>query len=127
MNDDRSDLGRTVDRSSWIRTGSVFVRAVHLVAASAVAGAYLLGDGVSAGHTWWAVAGLSGVLLLVAEGLRHRDLYRETAGLATIGKLALIGALFLVPDAGPCLMGAAVVVAGIGAHAPRRWRHRRLY
>ncbi len=126
MIDDHDHLGRVGDRPFWVRSVSVFVRAVHLLAASAVAGAFILGHGETLGHAWWAVAGLSGVLLLGTEGMRHRELYRETAGHATALKLTLIAAIAFAPGIAVWLMSAAVVVAALGAHAPRRWRHRRI-
>jgi hypothetical protein len=115
------------DRHRWIRTGSVLVRAVHLLGASAVAGVYLLAvHGVDA-RGWWIVAGASGVVLLLAELLRHPELWREVGGWATIVKLALIGLVLVLPAAALWLMSTAFIVAVLGAHAPRRWRHRKLF
>ncbi|MHC4472315.1 MAG: hypothetical protein ACYS99_15300 [Planctomycetota bacterium] len=125
--EDDSKLGRVGDRPYWIRTGSVFVRAAHLLAASAVAGAYLLNGKDIDAQAWWLVAGVSGVLLLVAELLRHVELYREVAGWSTILKLVLIGGILAAPAAAPWLMSAAFVVAVLGAHFPRGWRHRKLF
>ena len=78
-------------------------------------------------HAGWALAGASGVLLLVAEVIRHQELYREPAGWATVVKLALVGTIFAAPAAAPWLMSAAFVVAVLGAHAPRHIRHRKLF
>lgn len=125
--EDDTRLGRVGDRPSWIRTGSVFVRAAHLLAASAVAGAVLLDVEDPVVHTWWIAAAVSGVVLLVAESMRHVELYRELGGWSTVLKLALVGGIAVVPAAGPGLMAAAVVVAALGAHLPRRWRHRKLF
>ena len=117
----------TSNRPSTIRTGSVFVRALHLLAASAVAGGYLLSGEVEVPLGWWIAAGVSGVVLLAAECSRHRELYRELAGWATLVKLGLIGVVPILPGvASPWLMGAAFVVAVLGAHSPKVWRHRRL-
>ena len=125
--DDQTGLGRVIERPHWIRIGSVFVRAVHLLAASAVAGAYLLSvQEVDAG-AWWIVAGGSGIVLLIAEVLWHPELWREVGGWATIVKLVLIGLIPVLPTAAFWLMAAAFLVAVVGAHAPRRWRHRKLF
>ena len=126
MRDD-SKLGKTGDRPHWIRSGSVFIRAAHLLAASAVAGVYLLSVEDADARFWWILAAGSGVLLLLAEFLRHQELYREVAGWSTIVKLVLIGMIPVLPAAGFWLMSAAFVVAVLGAHAPRRWRHRKLF
>jgi hypothetical protein len=125
--EDKSSIGRVGDRPYWIRSGSVFVRAAHLLAASAVAGVYLLGVRDADAGAWWIVAGVSGVLLLAAEFLRHRELHRELGGWSTILKLILIAGIPAAPALAPWLMSAAFVVAVLGAHAPKRWRHRRLF
>jgi len=121
------ELGKVGDRPLLIRTGSVFVRAAHLLAAGAVAGGYLLNVEDAGAHAWWIVAGISGVLLLAAEFIQHRELYREAAGWSTVLKLILIGIIPAAPAAAPWLMSAAFVVAVVGAHSPKRWRHHRLF
>ena len=125
--EEKTGLGRTGDGPRWIRTGSVFVRAAHLLAASAVAGVYLLDVRDTEARGWWIAAGATGILLLAAEVSRHRELYREVAGWATLLKLVLIGLIPAFPPAAPWLMSTAFVVAVVGAHAPRNWRHRRLF
>jgi hypothetical protein len=125
--EDDSRLGRTGDRPLWIRTGSVYVRAVHLLAASAIAGVCLLGVSDADLLAWWIAAAVSGVLLVVAEALRHRELWREVAGWATVLKLVLIALIPALPAASPWLMSAAFIVAVIGAHSPRKWRHRKVF
>jgi hypothetical protein len=127
IDENGSRLGKAGDRPSWIRNGSVFIRAAHLLAASAIAGAYLGNVEVTVAHVWWLVAGVSGMLLLATEFLWHRDLLREPAGWATIIKLLLVGGIPAVPCAAGWLISGAIVVAALGAHAPRRWRHRRLF
>jgi hypothetical protein len=117
---------RPGDRASRVRMASVFVRAAHLVAICPPAGAVLLGAEGADLHAWWWLAGLTGALLLAVELVRHPTLVREGAGLAVVLKLALLGAIALVPGAGRGWVGAAIVVAAVGAHAPRTWRHRRL-
>ncbi len=77
--EDDSNLKETDDRGSWLRSGSVFIRAAHLLAASAVGGACLLDVEAAGTHAWWIVVGASGVLLLVVELVRHRELHRELA------------------------------------------------
>jgi hypothetical protein len=114
------------ERHRWIRTGSVFVRAAHLLGASAVAGAYLLGVEGLPLRGWWILVAISGVLLLLAELVRHPELWREVAGWATLVKLVLIGLIPAVPGEAAWLMGAAIVVAALGAHLPKRWRHKQV-
>ena len=117
--------GRAGDRRRPVRSASVFIRAAHILAACAVAGGYFLGAPVA--HSWWILAGVTGVLLLGAEFLQHRELHREVAGWSTILKLILIGCIPAAPPAAPWLMSAAVILAAVGAHAPKKWRHGRLF
>jgi hypothetical protein len=100
---------------------------VHLLAVGAVAGGVLLVVPGRIGHAWWILAGASGALLLAAELARHPHLWRELCGGATLLKLLLVAAVAAAPAAGPWLVAAAIVVAGLGAHLPRDWRHRRLF
>lgn len=116
---------KTRNGPSRVRIASVFVRAVHLLAASAVLGTVLSGAGGRDAHGWWAAAAASGAALLVTEFLQHPTIHREGAGLATAAKLALAAAALALPTAAPWLLGAAFVVAALGAHAPRTIRHRR--
>ena len=102
-------------------------RAAHLLAASAVLGACLWNVGDRGVHWWWLAAGVSGGLLILAELLKHVELYREVAGWSTVLKLLLLALALAAPVAAPWLMSAAFVVAVVGGHAPRVWRHRRLF
>lgn len=120
-------LGKVGERPFWIRTGSVFVRAAHLLAASAVLGACLWGVEGRGLHAWWLCAGISGVLLVIAEFVKHLELYREVAGWSTLLKLVVLACCFVVPVGAPWLMAGAFVIAVVGAHSPRVWRHRRLF
>lgn len=114
-------------RPSRIRVASVFVRAAHLLSAAVVGGAIVLGVEGAGGHAWWAAAAMSGALLLAAEIDQHRELWREPCGGATLLKLLLVGGALAAPAAGAWLVSAAFVVAALGAHFPKRWRHRRLF
>ena len=109
-----------------VRVGSVFFRAAHLLAASAVAGAVLLDVTDPRVRTWWIASAVTGALLLVAEVVRHPTLFRELAGASTVLKLVLLGAVFLAPAIAPALLSAAFVVAVLGSHLPRGFRHRRI-
>lgn len=108
-----------------VRRVSVFVRAVHLLAVAAVGGACLLGG--DATHAWWILAAASGLGLLATEYVQHRRLHREVCGGATLLKLLLVGAIAAAPSLGPWLMGGAIFIAAVGAHAPKTWRHQRVF
>ena len=120
-------LGRTGNRPQWLRTGSVFVRAVHLVGAGALLGGYLFGVERSMMLPYVGIAAMSGLVLIGTEFARHRELYREVAGWSTIVKLLILLTFPLFPDSAGLLMILVFLIAAIGAHLPRRYRHRLLF
>ena len=106
---------------------SVFVRATHLLAAAAVAGAFLLDVDPARLHGWGILAALTGLVLLGFEFRLRPRLHREVCGAATILKLLLLGAIILFPTGAPWFVAYAILVAAVGAHAPKSWRHARLF
>jgi hypothetical protein len=126
-NENSPKLGRIGYRPYWVYKLSPLIRAVHQVGAAVFLGACLL-DAVSWPPIFYVVVALvSGGLLLVIEWLRHRQLFRELAGMITVAKILLLGAAYhgFLPLSGTTLL--AFVMASIGAHAPKRVRHRLLF
>ena len=122
-----ANMGRIAHRPIWILYLSILARAVHQVGAAVFLAAYLLGVLPGPPLFYVGVALLSGLLLMVTEWLRHRQIYRELAGTITLVKILLLGAAyhsFLPPQATVLL---AFVVASIGAHVPKTVRHRLLF
>ena len=120
-------MGRIGDRPYWILQLSLLVRAAHQVGAAIFLAAYLLDllPGPPARYVILAVG--SGVLLMLSEWWRHRQIFRELAGVITLLKILLLGAAyhgFLPPQMTVLL---AFILASIGAHAPKLTRHRLLY
>lgn len=125
-NNSKLRQGRIGNRPYWVLLVSILVRALHQLGAAVFLVSYLFGEMfvVPGGYLWLAVA--SGVALVCTEWLRHRQLYREFAGLATIVKCLLLGAAFhAYLPAAPAVL-AAFLLASIGAHAPKEIRHRLL-
>lgn len=120
-------MGRIGERPLWVLQLSLLIRALHQVGAAVFLAAYLLNLLPGPPLAYLLLAVLSGGLLLLTEWLRHRQIFRELAGMITLGKLVLLGAAwhgFLPPLAAVLL---AFVGASIGAHAPKAIRHRLLY
>jgi hypothetical protein len=120
-------FGRIGNRSYGMLLFSIIVRAVHQVGAAIFLAMYLLPwEGASGGLYTVMVMG-SGLVLVVTEWLRHRQLYREISGLVTMGKCLLLGAVIhgLLPAAPFVLI--VFVLASLGAHAPKNIRHRMLW
>jgi hypothetical protein len=124
---DKDRLGRTVQRPYWLLTMSILLRACHQVGAAIFLSSFMFAPGNHFPHWSSYLSVVSGVLLLVAEAGRHRQIYREVSGLITIVKCVLIGAAVhgMLPAAPTVLI--AFLAASIGAHAPRIIRHRLIF
>lgn len=121
-----SKMGRIGDRPLWMRHLSVPVRALHLVGAAVVLAASLLHipEGAPQPYLWMAV--VTGLLLLGADALQHRQLLRELTGVVTLVKILVFGAAFhgFIPFLETTLL--VFIAAAITAHAPKHVRHRLL-
>ncbi len=122
-----SRLGQTADRPYWIWLVSIFIRAIHQVGAAVFLAVFLLPGRPELPRTYLVLAIVTGGLLMVFEMLRHRQLLREPAGLATLVKLVLMGMALHGWLPGAPAMLTAFVLAAIFAHAPKHIRHRRLF
>lgn len=117
-------MGPVAHRPYWVVLFSVLIRALHQVAAAVYLSSFLL-DGIFGPppfYLWLSV--VTGLALVITEGMRHRALYREVAGLATILKLVLLGIAYhgyLPPTA---TVMTAFLIAAIAAHLPKDLRHR---
>ena len=129
MKSEESDsrLGPVAPRPYWLVLVSVVIRALHQVGSAVYLSSYLLDDilGPPPFYLWLALG--SGLALMGTEALRHRALYKEVAGLATIVKIVLLGVVFhgyLPPT--PTVL-AVFIFAAIAAHLPKNLRHRLLF
>jgi hypothetical protein len=124
-NSDR--IGRIGDRPYWVLNISILVRAVHQVGVGVFLAAYLLDVIPGPPLLYVLIAFLSGALLLVSEWWRHRQIFRELAGMISIVKLLLLGAAYHGFLPLPATVLLAFVIASLGAHAPKKVRHRLLF
>ncbi len=126
-NKDKIKTGRIGDRPYWILNLSILIRAVHQIGAAVFLAAYLLDVIPGPPKLYVGIVFVSGGLLLAAEWLRHRQIFRELAGMITIVKLGLLGAAYhgLLPPLETVLL--AFFIASLGAHAPKKVRHRLLF
>lgn len=124
--DGHTDIGRIAHRPMWVLYLAILIRATHQVGAAVFLAAYLLGVLPGPPLVYVFAAVLSGGLLLVCEWMRHRQIFRELAGVITLSKVLLLGAAFhgFLPPQATVLV--AFLIASIGAHVPKRVRHRLL-
>lgn len=120
-------MGRTVERPYWVVIASIFIRAVHQVGAAVFLGAVLLGNKWEVPEIYIILVVLTGVFLLIAEGMRHRQMFRELSGMNTVIKLIILGAAWHLNIWTVPAILFAFIFASICSHAPRSIRHRLLY
>jgi hypothetical protein len=120
-------MGRISYRPFWVLNLSILIRMVHQVGAAVFLAAYLL-DVIPGPPVAYVIATLiSGGLLVITELWRHRQYFREFAGVITMVKLILLGAAYhgFLPLLGTVLLTFGI--AAVGAHAPKTMRHRLLF
>ena len=124
---DHPPMGRIGDRPYWLLNFSLVIRAAHQIGAAIFLAAFLLDAIPGPPRFYVMLAGASGALLMASEWLRHRQIFRETAGVVTLVKLLLLGLAYhaYLPAAVTVLL--AFTLASIAAHAPKNIRHRLLY
>jgi len=120
-------LGRVGERPFWVLSISILIRAVHQVGAAVFLTSFLIDDIRGPVTAYVVLTIISGCMLILTEGMRHRQMYREVSGLSTITKLILIGGAYhgVFPETITIL--TAFIIASAGSHAPKIIRHRLLF
>jgi hypothetical protein len=121
------NMGRIGERPYWVLNLSILIRAVHQVGVAVFLAAYLLDAIPGPPKLYVFIAFLSGGLLLGTEWMRHRQIFRELAGMISIIKLLLLGAAYHGFLPLPATVLLAFLIASIGAHAPKKVRHKLLF
>lgn len=119
-------LGRTADRPYWVVIFSILIRALHQVGAAVFMAVFLLKDLPRIPEFYLVLAAATGVVLVLTEGLRHRQLFREVSGIITVLKLILLGLAYhgWLPVVPAVLF--VFLSASFFSHAPKNIRHRLL-
>ena len=127
INSDNIRMGRTGHRPLWVLKLSIGIRAVHQIGAAVFLTSFLLSEIGRPPPPYVLLATISGIALLLVEAMRHRQFYRELSGLTTFIKLIMIGLAYHGFLPGTLTILAAFILASIGSHAPRLYRHRLLF
>jgi hypothetical protein len=105
------------------RLCKIGLRTAHLMATSVLVGGYAFGAPAARLLPWLYVAIATGVAMIFYEAYPNWSFFFEGWGLMLLAKLALLGALGFAGLPRVPILLAAVAVASIGSHMPRRWRH----
>jgi hypothetical protein len=119
-------MGRVVERPYWLLNVSVLVRAAHQVGAAVFLASYLFPE-IKLPLFYLLLAMVSGIGLAGTEFMRHRQLYREFAGVVTVFKMILLGAAYHGFVQAQAVVLCAFILASVGAHVPKNIRHRILF
>lgn len=119
-------LGRVGNRPIWVLHGSNVIRTIHQIGGAVFLTSFLIKDGFVLSQFFLVLVVVSGCLLFVAEGMRHRQIFRELTGVTTFIKLILLGVAFHGYWKTDILVLMAFVLASMSSHAPRNIRHRML-
>jgi len=120
-------MGKIGNRPFWVLKLSILLRAFHQIGAAVFLATFLIDELEATPLFYLVLVSTSGVALLIAEWMRHRQIYRELSGLSTMIKLVLLGLAFhqILPQ--PVTVLAAFFLASISSHAPKLYRHRLLF
>ncbi|THB71993.1 MAG: hypothetical protein D6B25_17620 [Desulfobulbaceae bacterium] len=121
-----SALGRTEHRPAIFMWSSVMMRAAHQFGAAFFLLAYFF-KGLAIPGYLINLALISGVLLMLLEWMRHRQIYRELSGIVTLIKIGLLGLVYHGWLPGALAIPVIFVLASIFAHMPKQYRHRLLF
>ena len=104
----------------------VALRAVHVLCAGVLAGAWIAGAGAEARATWLLAAVTSGGALLAVDLHESAVFLVQVRGLVLLGKLAALGLALSLPAAAPWILAGLVLASVLSSHAPSRVRYRLL-
>ncbi len=120
-------LGSVYHRPAWVLYLSIGIRAAHQVGAAIFFAVFLIGREHQSWNFYLYLTVFTGLALCCTEGMRHRQLLREVAGMATVLKCLLIGLAFHGFPWPRTMVLLGFVLASLAAHAPKNIRHRLLW
>ena len=110
-------------RLPYARAWNVGARTVHLAATGTLLGGHVFGVAADMLLAWLWVAMASGAVMLAVELYTSFDWLAQVGGLAVVLKLALLCVIPFAWSARVPILFVVVVIAGVGAHMPGRFRH----
>jgi hypothetical protein len=99
------------------------VRTAHIVVAGALFGGHVFEIEPERLHVWLYATLASGGILLALEAYPHLSWCYEVRGLCVLGKMLLLCLIPWLWDARVPILVVVFVIASVGSHMPRRFRH----
>nr|NJM03499.1 hypothetical protein [Desulfobacula sp.] len=119
-------LGKKADRPYGVLMLSIGVRAAHQIGAGVFLASFLFRESLALPAFYLVLVLVTGGVLLITEGMRHRQFFRELIGVSTIVKLVLLG-MATHGRAGGFLVVLSFFLAAVCSHLPKNIRHRLLF
>ncbi len=120
-------MGRKVDRPYWVLMLSILTRAAHQIGAGVFLASFLFNESLALPPFYLVLVLVTGGMLLVTEGMRHRQFFRELIGLSTMVKLVLLGMAVHGRAGGAVLVVLSFILASVCSHLPKHIRHRLMF
>lgn len=120
-------MGKKADRPYWVLMLSIGIRAAHQVGAGVFLTSFLFRESLALPAFYLVLALATGGMLLITEGIRHRQFFRELIGVSTIVKLILLGIAVHGRVWVSFLVVTAFVLASVCSHLPKKIRHRLIF
>jgi len=105
------------------RYWNIAFRTAHIVAAAALFGGHVFDTPPQELLIWLYLTLFTGAILAALEAYPHFSWCYEARGLCVWGKILLLGCVPLFWDNRVPILIAVLVIASIGSHMPRRYRH----
>ena len=111
---------RTLPRA---RLWNIGFRTAHIVVTGALFGGHVFGISADRLLVWLYVTLVSGAALAALEAYPSRSWFHEARGLCVLGKLLLLGSIPWLWSYRVPILVVVVIIASVGSHMPRRYRH----
>jgi hypothetical protein len=105
------------------RAIKVLLRAVHVLCAGILTGAYVLAAGEALRDPWLLATIASGLLILLLDLHESGVFLLQMRGLFMIGKIAFLAALPLLDGQPDWILATVLVASVLSSHAPSTFRH----
>jgi hypothetical protein len=105
------------------RTWNIAFRTLHIVAAGALFGGHVFDVPPDRLLGWLLLTLATGAVLILLEAYPHIHWCYEARGVMTLAKLALMASIPWLWEYRAAILVVVIVLASVGSHMPRKWRH----
>jgi hypothetical protein len=115
---EQSDCGRSLTRA-W----NIALRTTHICVTGVLIGGHVFGVGAAQLTPWLYIAVITGLVLMAVEAYPSWRYFCEGRGVMVLAKVAVLCMIPWFWSARVFMLAVVVILASIGSHMPRRFRH----